>query len=113
MLDRRVLKAGCAALAFAASVLAWSTPAEAGATTGTWRNGMRDGPYGPGYYGPDGTFYGNGDGTTRIPPRRHFGRPRGYYGSYRTPLTYRCYWVERRFVDRWGRVAVRQTRVCE
>ena len=111
-MNKRVLKAGFAALALAASVIAWSPAAEAGATTGTWRNGMRDGPYGPGYYGPDGTFYGNGDGTTRIPPRRYWGRPRGFYGSYRTPAPVRCRMVEERIMNRWGRVVVRQTRVC-
>jgi hypothetical protein len=110
MLDKRVLKAGFAALALVASVVAWSAPAQGGATTGTWRNGMVNGPYGPGYYGPDGTFYGNGDGTTRIPPRRYYyGRPRGFYGSYRP----RCYTVERRIVNAWGRVVVQQERVCK
>jgi hypothetical protein len=71
------LKAVLTALTLAVAVLAWSAPAEAGASTGTWRNGMRAGPYGPGYYGRYGGGYA---------PRRYYASPRsygrrGYYGG--------------------------------
>src|SRR5262245_44531806 len=84
------LKAGLTVLAFGGAVLAWSAPAGAGASTGTWRNGMQVGPYGPGYYSP----YGGGYAPRRsyAPPRSYgrrgyyggagyYGRPRGYYGG--------------------------------
>jgi hypothetical protein len=67
---KATLKAGLAALALGGAILASATSAEAGASTGTWRNGMVAGPYGAGYYG------------------RHAYNPAGYgyrpaYGGYR------------------------------
>jgi hypothetical protein len=102
--QKSALKAGLAGLAIAGAVAGWSASATAGQTTGTWRNGMVAGPYGPGYYGRDGTFYGNGFRG----PRRHYG--------YRGASLYEesaCYTVRRRMVDDWGRVIVRRTRVCD
>jgi hypothetical protein len=66
---KATLKAGFAALALGGAILASATSAEAGASTGTWRNGMVAGPYGAGYYG------------------RHAYNPAGYgyrpaYGGY-------------------------------
>jgi hypothetical protein len=48
---RATLTVGIAALALGGAILASSTEAQAGASTGTWRNGMVAGPYGAGYYG--------------------------------------------------------------
>lgn len=70
---RATFTAGLAALALGGAVLASTTnTAEAGASTGTWRNGMVAGPYGVGYYGrqayrPGGYGYGY--------------RPSGYHRS--------------------------------
>jgi hypothetical protein len=100
MFRSQILKAGFAALALGGAVLAWSGPVQAGASTGTWRNGMVMGPYGPGYYGAYG----------------YSGRSRGYYGGYRGASDYDepdCYTVRRRYVDDWGRAFVRRMRVCE
>jgi len=63
------------------------TAAEAGMRTGTWRNGMVAGPYGVGWYGPDGSF---------APAHRGYfgGYHRGYYGGgygYGYPGYYRRY----------------------
>jgi hypothetical protein len=77
MLSSRVLKISLVALALSGAAVTLSLPAHAGERTGTWRNGMVDGPYGPGWYGPDGTFYGN-DQTVR---RRGYARE--YYRSSR------------------------------
>jgi hypothetical protein len=89
------MRSGLAAFVFCGAVLALSAPAGAGASTGTWRNGMQAGPYGPGYYGPDGSYYG--------PPRYYGGRrgyyrgpryyaPRGYYEGYGRPARARPYY---------------------
>jgi len=78
MFSSRILKMGLVALALSGAAALTSLPAQAGESTGTWRNGMVDGPYGPGWYGPDGTFYGN-DRTVR---RRAYVRER-YRPSYR------------------------------
>lgn len=102
MVSSRILKAGLVALALSGTALVSSVPAQAGESTGTWRNGMVDGPYGPGYYGPDGRYYGNGHRQRRrvyvqeyyrpAAPRYRqydyyddrYSRPRGYgYGYYR------------------------------
>lgn len=72
MFPSRTLKAVLGALALGGAVLAWSVPAEAGASTGTWRNGMVAGPYGVGYYGGYRPAFGG-----------YYGRSYGYYGSYR------------------------------
>jgi hypothetical protein len=80
------LRAGLAAFALCGAVVAWSAPAEAGASTGTWRNGMQAGPYGPGYYGPDGRYYGPprfyGGRRGYYGPPRYYGGRRGYYSGY-------------------------------
>ena len=96
-------KAGIAAVAMAGAVATMSLPAEAGRRTGTWANGMVMGPYGPGYYGPGGAYYGGGHGG-------HWG-----HGGYRRAFIDEsdCYTVRRRVVDDWGRVYVRRTRVCD
>lgn len=96
MLRKDALKAILAAVSLSGAVLA-AGPAQAGASTGTWRNGMVAGPYGPGYYG-------SGRG------------PRDYGDDYRDTARYEqqdCYMLRRRFVDPWGRVVVRRERVCE
>jgi hypothetical protein len=54
---KRVLTAGVAALALGGSLLA-AASAQAGESTGRWRNGMVAGPYGPGYYGHRPAGYG-------------------------------------------------------
>ena len=51
------LTVGLAAVALGGAVLASTVPAEAGASTGRWRNGMVAGPAGPGYYGGGGYAY--------------------------------------------------------
>jgi hypothetical protein len=112
------LKAGLAALAIAGAVVAASAPAEAGRRTGTWQNGMVAGPYGPGYYGPDGSFYGNGYGGGHYGyggGHYGYGKEWGHRGGYRRAYADEpdCYTVTRRVADDWGRVFVRQKRVCE
>jgi len=47
---KAILTVGFAAMTLGGALLA-SAPAEAGASTGTWRNGMVAGPRGVGYYG--------------------------------------------------------------
>ena len=60
------------------------TIAEAGMSTGTWRNGMIAGPYGVGWYGPRGSF---------APAyHAHYGGYPGYYGAgYGGPYGYPGY----------------------
>jgi hypothetical protein len=82
MLSRYILKTGLAAVALFGAVATWSPPAEAGASTGTWGNGTVDGPYGPGYYGPNGEFYGNGRQYRRRSYDREYYRPSRNYGGY-------------------------------
>ncbi len=67
--SKSVLTAGFAVLALGGALLA-SAPAEAGASTGTWRNGMVAGPRGVGYYGGYGYGYR---------PAGYGYRPYGYY----------------------------------
>jgi hypothetical protein len=102
MLRKHVCRVGLAALSIGAA-LAWSAPAEAGRRTGTWRNGMVAGPYGPGYY----AVYG------------YRGSHRGPWGSY-GPYYYRsryfapfCYTAQGPHIDPWGRVTILHTRICE
>jgi hypothetical protein len=47
---KALLMAGFAAMVLGGTLLMTSAPAQAGASTGTWRNGMVAGPYGVGYY---------------------------------------------------------------
>jgi len=70
--SRSCLKFALSSIAVCGAVLCWSPSAEAGASTGTWRNGMHVGPYGPGYYGRHGYYA----------PRRHYGVRRGHYRNY-------------------------------
>jgi hypothetical protein len=134
------LKAGLAALMLGGTILASATSAEAGASTGTWRNGMVAGPYGAGYYG-------HGYGPARYGYRRSHGNggavaagligglalgalatapaysypaypaypaaAPGYYGDTTVYDAPACYTVRRRFVDAWGRPFIRREQVCE
>jgi len=82
MLSSRALKAGLAALGLFGALSLWSVPAEAGASTGTWRNGMVAGPRGPGYYVPYGRYYGEARPYRyRGYARRSYAPPR-YYDGY-------------------------------
>jgi hypothetical protein len=96
MFTARALKTGLSVLALCGAFAAWSLPAEAGSSTGTWRNGMVDGPYGPGYYGPNGEYYGGGRQyrrrgyareSYRVP--RHYGGRYVYGDPYAGPRGYR------------------------
>jgi hypothetical protein len=69
MRTKATLTAGLAALAMGGVLLASAAPAEAGASTGRWRNGMVAGPAGVGYYGHQGYR----------PARAYHG---GYRGGY-------------------------------
>jgi hypothetical protein len=124
---RSILAAAVAALAVSSAVVG-STSVEAGERTGTWRNGMVDGPYGPGYYSPNGRFLGRGERDDRYddyrPSRRSYyggfdddDRPsrRGSNGGYRGASRYDqdCYTVQQRAVDDWGRTVIRRRQVCE
>ena len=82
MLSGRVVRTGLAFLALSGAAAIWSAPVQAGSSTGTWRNGMVDGPYGPGYYGPDGRYYGDGRQQRRRGYARETYRPSRSYGGY-------------------------------
>jgi hypothetical protein len=82
MLSPFKLKTGLIALVLCGAAGAWSPPAQAGESTGTWRNGMVDGPYGPGYYGPDGTYYGDGRRSRRRVYVPEYRRPSRNYEAY-------------------------------
>jgi hypothetical protein len=82
MVTNRVFKAGLAFLALSGAVALWSAPVQAGASTGTWRNGMQMGPAGPGYYGPNGRYYGDGRQQRRRTYTREYYRPSRNYGGY-------------------------------
>jgi hypothetical protein len=74
-------------------------PAQAGESTGCWRN-----------------LGCVGDGYAPPPPRYGYAPHRpspGYYGYGGAAYGGDCYFVRRRFVDDWGRVGVRRIRVCE
>jgi hypothetical protein len=126
-----ILAAGCAVLTLGGT-LAISAPAQAGESTGRWRDGSYATPYGVVRPRP---AYGYGYGYGYRPHyRRHYdnggavaagvvgglalgalaARPAypAYYGApaYAEP---RCYTTSRRFVDQWGRYVVRRERVCE
>jgi hypothetical protein len=74
MFESRMVRAALGAVALGGALITWSVPANAGASTGTWRNGMVAGPYGGGYYGRP-AFGGYRGGY-----RPAYG---GYYGGYR------------------------------
>lgn len=131
---KAILAAGCTVLALGGA-LATSTPAQAGESTGRWRDGSYATPYGvvrPSYnYGYRSYDYGY-----RRPYYRHHHHNNGgavaagvigglalgalaaqpayptYYGTS-TYVEPSCYTVRRRFVDEWGRYVVRRERVCE
>ena len=73
--SKLALTAGFAVLALGGS-LATSAPAEAGSSTGTWRNGMVAGPYGVGYYGGRG-YRSGGYGHRPV----YYGRRRSNVGG--------------------------------
>ena len=83
-LARNTLTAGVAALALGAVALS-AGPAQAGASTGTWRNGMQAGPGGVGCYDPGCAARNYGYGQPRY-GHRYGGsgyRPVQAYPSYR------------------------------
>jgi hypothetical protein len=99
MLKAFTMKAVAAALVLAGAGLGSPVPTAAGESTGTWRNGMVEGPFGPGYY--------------RGAPGGAYVRP-DYDDGYRGAAVYGgrdCYVQRERVVDEW--VVVRRTRVCE
>jgi hypothetical protein len=94
MLYPNLLRTGLAALMLSGVVAIWSHPVQAGESTGTWRNGMVAGPYGPGFYGPDGSYYGNGRSYRRRGYAQEYYRPsrshrRYYYDEEPYPRVYR------------------------
>jgi hypothetical protein len=82
----------------AAGAVTTASPAHAGASTGCWRH---LGCVGAPGFAPPPPAYG-------YAPYRRAG---GYYGG--PAYDDDCYMVRRRFVDDWGRVVIRRTRVCE
>ena len=129
--------AGVAGAVIAAGSLTVSTtPAEAGASTGTWKYGT---PYRGGYRG---AYRGGGGYAYRGGPR-YYGRGynRGgavaagvagglalgalgaaaaapYYGSYPAygvapAYGGDCYWTEQQAYDAWGRIVVQRVQVCD
>jgi len=139
---KHILTAGVAALALGGTLLA-ALPAQAGESTGRWRNGMVAGPYGPGYYGHRPGGYGyrpaygyrhrNNGGAVAAGvigglalgalASSAYAAPAYSYPAYSYPApgyygtsayaAPSCYTVRRRFVDAWGRVVVRREDVCE
>jgi hypothetical protein len=104
-LTRNFLTTGLSALALGGALLLASAPAQAGASTGTWRNGMQAGPYGVGCY--------DARCASRNYGYRRAYRPVQAYPSYRSRRAYDdCYTERRRSVNRWGEVTVRRVRVC-
>lgn len=104
LFSKNTLLAGLAALTLGGAVLA-TGEAQAGASTGTWRNGMVAGPGGVGCYDPECAARNYG--------RRAY-RPVQAYPEYRSRRAYRdCYVQRQERVNRWGEVVVRRVRVCE
>jgi hypothetical protein len=83
MFRSRTLKAGLSSLVLMGTVLVLSSPTEAGWRTGTWRNGMVAGPYGPGYYGGYRPAFGGYHGGYRPAFGSYYGGYRPFYGGYR------------------------------
>jgi hypothetical protein len=101
----RTLKAGLVFLAFGGAVLASAAPADAGSSTGTWRNGMRAGPIGPNYYGQRGGYSGP---ERSYAPRRYdggqgYGEGRRGYDGRRYGDGRRGYREERIYQQPYGR----------
>ena len=91
----RALKIGFSVFAMCGALAAWSLPAHAGESTGTWRNGMVSGPAGVGYYGSNGGYYVERHRSGRRGYAREYRRPsRGYY-VYEDP-----YAIPRRYGSR-------------
>jgi hypothetical protein len=90
------------AVIVAGSVLATAQPAQAGASTGTWRNGMVASPYGAGQYGAPGGYSGARRGLN---DEGYGGAP--VYGQQE------CYTRRQRVADAWDRIVVRRVRICE
>ncbi len=102
-----ILRTGLAVLALTAAVAAWS-PVEAGARTGTWRNGMVQGEYGPGYYNDHDLYYEErrprrGGRIYRDYPRERYQGPQhgGYGGYYFDPHS--AHVPNYRDPEQWGR----------
>jgi len=121
---KAILAAGCAALTLGGM---FATSAQAGESTGRWRDGSYATPYGivrpyPTYYGHRHYYrhhYDNGGAVAAglvggLALGALAARPAypAYYGTqvYEAPS---CYTVRRRFVDNWGRYVVRSERICE
>ena len=78
----RALKIGFSVFAMCGALAAWSLPAHAGESTGTWRNGMVAGPAGVGYYGSNGGYYVERPRSGRRGYVREYRRPSRAYGGY-------------------------------
>ncbi len=132
-----ILTAGFAVMALGGTLLT-ADPAQAGSSTGTWRDGSYATPYGvvrprpvygyrsAGYgYRPyyhrhrsddggavaAGVIGGLALGALASQPAYSYPSP-AYYGAPAYGDS-GCYTVRRRFVDDWGRVVIRRTEVCE
>jgi hypothetical protein len=82
------LKIYLSVLALCGAPIAWSLPAQAGSSTGTWRDGMVAGPAKVGYYGADGRYYREGRRSGRrgsIRENRRPSRNSGDYYAYENP----------------------------
>ena len=106
---RNMVLAGLAALVIGGTTLA-SAPAQAGASTGTWKNGMVAGPRGVGCY--DARCAARNYGYRGVPHRRHHYRSVDVYPSYRARYHRRCHYERTRLVNHRGHVVVRRVRVC-
>ncbi len=82
MLTARALKFGFSVLAVCGALAVGALPAQAGESTGTWRNGMVAGPAGVGYYGSDGVYYVERRRSGRRGYAREYRRPSRSYGGY-------------------------------
>ena len=82
MVTARAFKTGFTALVLCGALAAWSPPAQAGSSTGTWRNGMVAGPAGVGYYGTNDGYYIETRRSGRRGYVREYRRPSRSYGSY-------------------------------
>ena len=106
---KKVVVAGAAALTIGGATLAASTPAEA-----QWGYGYRYRPYYGRYYRPNyggavaaGLVGGLALGALAASaPRPAYYYDEPVYGGA-------CYVTRQRFVDPYGRLVVRRTRVCE
>jgi hypothetical protein len=128
---KAILAAGCTALALGGM---FATSAQAGESTGRWRDGSYATPYGvarpyPTYghrhyyrHGYNNDYrhgYNNGGAVAAgvvggLALGALAARP-AYPGYYAAPVYSGppCYTVRRRFVDDWGRTFIRRERVCE